>query len=180
LSIEIAKKYDELLQRFTELKNLAAKAQMDSERAINHAGSLTDAIKSANASADRAEGLAIKAQEAAKATENANHAIQESMRSLDAFLAKNIKSPEVKKFTVSISSQYSEFILSEGDAIAYDRSFGGNSGKAHIVIPPKCTAIIKDDGNGNTFYVSDKVKARAIIEGNGTYRKVRSGEFIFL
>ncbi len=179
LSMEIAKKYDELLQRFIELKGLAAKAQMESERAVNNAGLLTDAIKSASISADRAEALALKAQEAAKSTENANQAIQESIRSLDVFLAKNIKSPEAKTFKVSISSTYSQFIISEGEAIAYDRSFGGTSGKAHIVIPPGCIAIINDSGSDNTFYVSNKVKGRAQIEGDGTYRDVRVGEFVF-
>lgn len=173
LSIEIAKKYDELLQRVTELKSLATKAQMESERAINNAGLLTDAIKSATVSADRAENLATKAQNAAKATENANQAIQESIRSLDAFLARSIKSPKVKSFKVSVASTYSTFYIIEGEGIPYDRSFGGGDSSSHIVVPLNCSVIISDSGSDNKFYISKQVKDRVIFEGKGRYRKVQ-------
>lgn len=179
LSMEIAKKYDELLQRFTELKALAAKAQLESERAMNCAGMLADAVKSANVSADRANELAIKAQNASKTAESASVNIQKNIQLMDEFLAKNLVMPKINTFKVTITGDYSSFIISAGNAIPYDRKFSGTSAKAHIAVPGGCSVIVNDSGTSNKFFISEKVKDSVIIEGNGDYRTVKFGDFVF-
>lgn len=179
LSMEIAKKYDELLQRFTELKALSAKAQLESERAMNCAGMLADAVKSANVSADRANELAIKAQNASKTAESASVNIQKNIQLMDEFLAKNLIMPKVNTFKVTITGNYSSFIISAGNAIPYDRKFSGTSAKAHIVVPKDCSVIVNDSGTSNVFFISDKVKDFVIVEGNGNYRTVKFGDYVF-
>lgn len=185
--MEIAKKYDELLQRFTELKKLSAKAQLESERALNIAGMLGDAVKAAQASASNASNSNCdintkvkKIQELVKLVQEAYIAIQKTQQNFEAYVSHNIQVPSEKKpFKIFVSSRYGEYIVIEGDGIPFDKTLAGYEVTGYIVIPKGYSAVIDDSGYENTFWVSDKIKTRINICGSGKYRHVRSGECHF-
>ena len=183
----ISKKHEEQLQRFTELNKISSKALLDSERAMHNAGMLIDAVKAAQASADRSEATNKRINEQIQKIEsyvksiNASFvAIQQTQTNLESYIATNIKKiHSVDKFKISVSSHYGVFAVIEGDGIPFDKQYAGFEVTGYIIIPKNCNAIIDDSGFENTFWVSDKVKARVDIVGDGKYRRVRSGEHSF-
>ena len=183
----ISQKHEEQLQRFTELNKISSKALLDSERAMHNAGMLIDAVKAAQASADRSEVTNKRINEQIKKIElyvesiKASFiAIQETQRSLEVYISKNIKtSYPVDNFKISVSSNWGTYIVIEGDAIPCDKQYAGSTVRSYINIPKNCSATIVDSGNSNTFLVSDKVKTRVNIAGDGNYRKVSFGEYTF-
>ena len=183
----ISKKHEEQLQRFTELNKISSKALLDSERAMHNAGMLIDAVKAAQASADRSEATNKRINEQIQKIESyvksikaSFIAIQETQRSLEVYISKNIKtSYPVDNFKISVSSNWGTYIVIEGDAIPYDKQYAGSTVRSYIIIPKNCSATIVDSGNSNTFLVSDKVKTRVNIAGDGNYRKVSFGEYTF-
>ena len=172
LSIQIAKKYDELLQRFSELQKLARHAQYISEQAITNAGLLADSVKASNLSADRAQKLADQAQNTANKIQVAYVDIQKNLQLLDSFLSQKIPSLPTK-FQVEISGNYGIYYITSGSALPYDRKFSGSSSVAHIVVSSKCAAVINDSGSSNTFVISNEVRDQIIFEGTGRYRQVK-------
>ena len=183
----ISQKHEEQLQRLTELNKISSKALLDSERAMHNAGMLIDAVKAAQASADRSEATNKRINEQIKKIElyvesiKASFiAIQETQRSLEVYISKNIKtSYPVDNFKISVSSNWGTYIVIEGDAIPCDKQYAGSTVRSYINIPKNCSATIVDSGNSNTFLVSDKVKTRVNIAGDGNYRKVSFGEYTF-
>ena len=183
----ISQKHEEQLQRFTELNKISSKALLDSERAMHNAGMLIDAVKAAQASADRSEVTNKRINEQIKKIElyvesiKASFiAIQETQRSLEVYISKNIKtSYPVDNFKISVSSNWGTYIVIEGDAIPCDKQYAGSTVRSYINIPKNCSATIVDSGTSNTFLVSDKVKTRVNIAGDGNYRKVSFGEYTF-
>ena len=183
----ISQKHEEQLQRLTELNKISSKALLDSERAMHNAGMLIDAVKAAQASADRSEATNKRINEQIKKIElyvesiKASFiAIQETQRSLEVYISKNIKtSYPVDNFKISVSSNWGTYIVIEGDAIPCDKQYAGSTVRSYIIIPKSCSATIVDSGNSNTFLVSDKVKTRVNIAGDGNYRKVSFGEYTF-
>jgi prefoldin subunit 5 len=183
----ISKKHEEQLQRFTELNKISSKALLDSERAMHNAGMLIDAVKAAQASADRSEATNKRINEQIQKIEsyvksiNASFvAIQQTQTNLESYIATNIKKiHSIDKFKISVSSHYGVFAVIEGDGIPFDKQYAGFEVTGYIIIPKNCNAIIDDSGFENTFWVSDKVKARVDIVGDGKYRRVRSGEHSF-
>ena len=183
----ISQKHEEQLQRLTELNKISSKALLDSERAMHNAGMLIDAVKAAQASADRSEATNKRINEQIKKIElyvesiKASFiAIQETQRSLEVYISKNIKtSYPVDNFKISVSSNWGTYIVIEGDAIPCDKQYAGFTVRSYIIIPKNCSATIVDSGNSNTFLVSDKVKTRVNIAGDGNYRKVSFGEYTF-
>lgn len=179
LSMEIAKKYDELLQRFTELKTLSSKAQLDADKAITNAGLLVEAVKAANLAAERSQKLAEQAQGSSENAIAAGRDIQKNIQLLDEFLSKNINSKEIKTFKVSVSGNFCSFIISKGNSIPYDRKFTGSSARAYIIVPKGCTVIINDEGISNEFAMAPDVKDSVIFEGAGDLRRVKVGDYYF-
>ena len=183
----ISQKHEEQLQRFTELNKSSSKALLDSERAMHNAGMLIDAVKAAQASADRSEATNARINEQIQKIEsyvksiNASFvAIQQTQTNLESYIATNIKKiHSVDKFKISVSSHYGFFAVIEGDGIPFDKQYAGFEVTGYIIIPKNCNAIIDDSGFENTFWVSDKVKTRVDIVGDGKYRRVRSGEHSF-
>ena len=183
----ISKKHEEQLQRFSELNKISSKALLDSERAMHNAGMLIDAVKAAQASADRSEATNKRINEQIQKIEsyvksiNASFvAIQQTQTNLESYIATNIKKiHSVDKFKISVSSHYGVFAVIEGDGIPFDKQYAGFEVTGYIIIPKNCNAIIDDSGFENTFWVSDKVKTRVDIVGDGKYRRVRSGEHSF-
>ena len=183
----ISQKHEEQLQRLTELNKISSKALLDSERAMHNAGMLIDAVKAAQASADRSEATNKRINEQIQKIEsyvksiNASFvAIQQTQTNLESYIATNIKKiHSVDKFKISVSSHYGVFAVIEGDGIPFDKQYAGFEVTGYIIIPKNCNAIIDDSGFENTFWVSDKVKTRVDIVGDGKYRRVRSGEHSF-
>ncbi len=187
LSTSISKKNEEQLQRVAELNKISSKALLDSERAMHNAGMLVDAVKAAQASADRCETTNKHIDEQIKQIElymksikDSFNAIQKTQVHLESYIARNIKTTHpVNNFTISVSSSYGTYIVIEGDGVPCDKQYAGYEVKSYIVIPKNCNATINDSGYENTFLVSDKVKTRIDIIGAGKYRHVRSGEWEF-
>ena len=183
----ISQKHEEQLQRLTELNKISSKALLDSERAMHNAGMLIDAVKAAQASANRSEATNKRINEQIKKIElyvesiKASFiAIQETQRSLEVYISKNIKTTyPVDNFKISVSSNWGTYIVIEGNAIPCDKQYAGSTVRSYIIIPKNCSATIVDSGHSNTFLVSDKVKARVNIAGDGDYRKVSFGEYTF-
>ncbi|MBR7127304.1 MAG: hypothetical protein IKD09_01820 [Lentisphaeria bacterium] len=183
----ISQKHEEQLQRLTELNKISSKALLDSERAMHNAGMLIEAVKAAQASANRSEATNKRINEQIKKIElyvesiKASFiAIQETQRSLEVYISKNIKTTyPVDNFKISVSSNWGTYIVIEGDAIPCDKQYAGSTVRSYIIIPKNCSATIVDSGHSNTFLVSDKVKARVNIAGDGDYRKVSFGEYTF-
>ena len=146
---------------------------------------LIDAVKVAQASADRSEAMnkhineqIKKIESYVKSINDSFKAIQETQSNLETYIATNIKATRlVDKFKISVSSHYGTFSVIEGDGIPCDKKYAGFEVTGYIVIPKNCSAIIDDSGFENTFWVSDKVKTRVDIVGDGRYRSVKSGEY---
>jgi len=187
LSTEITRKYNELLQQFTKLKQLSANAKDKSEEAMYNAGKLIDAVEAAQTAAKKSSVASNhmnmqlrKIEDYVKSIRMSFAAIQKTQKNLDAYIANNVPlKPSVKPFTVSVSSHYGEYIVCEGDGVPYDKVLAGYRVTGYIIIPKNYSAIIDDSGYENTFWISNKVKTRVDMRGDGKYRHVRSGERYF-
>lgn len=172
-------KYSALSDAYLELKEKVTKANEAASTALSRAGELIAAVETATSAAAKSENasqsnaaILKQSQGVAQEIKASFSAMQDSQRTLEAYLSSKILDKE-REFTVEITGSSSNCSFISGASIPYSRKIGGSFSKSVVVVPKGSICKVKVTASFCDLTIQKELQGRVIVEGNGSSCEVR-------